>query len=198
MNHISRLRDRYKTQRIIVVPENNAGMFGSRIVGIVRNKIGNCEVLHQDGGPNPGVWKSAPITEGYVSAIQDAFNTGSVKFDEKWWTTTKRPPKIGTGSKSETDYIKSALKDELTRFCYDEKGKLTGKINGYNDDKAIAFLMFFYWGRAILSSEPGNKYLHLLPKEAIVKFISKQSLTHQGLTSLLKHSNSTNLLDDYL
>jgi hypothetical protein len=72
--------------------------------------------------------------------------------------------------------IKTLLKDELLQFCYDEKGKLTGKVNGCTDDKAVANIIFYYWGREILNSDIGNPYLPLLLKDAITKSMTNQSV----------------------
>lgn len=173
MGHINQLRQRYKTQKIIIVPENNAGYFESRVADLVA-RLPNVEVFRQDGKEKPGITKTAPLTSGYVDCLNDAFNQNAVKFDSRWFTTSIQKKRDSV--KFPTDIIKAGLKDELLRFCYDEKGKLTGKINGYSDDRSIAFMMFFYCGRAILNSDINNPYLNLLPKEAIMKFISKQSL----------------------
>lgn len=171
--HIAELRTRFKTQRIIVVPENQTGYFESRVEDLVKD-IPNVVVLHQNGKEKPGVTKTAPITRGYVDCLEDAFNENAVAFDQRWFTSSIKQRK--DSSKTDNEIIKTSLKEELLRFCYDDRGKLTGKINGFSDDKAIAYMMFYYWGRAILNSETGNPYLNLLPKEAIFKFITKQTI----------------------
>jgi hypothetical protein len=185
LRHIGELRKRFRNQPIIIVPENQTGYFETRVSELVVN-LPNVRVLHQDGKEKPGVTKTARITSGYTQCLEDAFNQNAVAFDRRWFTTTiikKDSPK------SQTFLIKNLLKDELLRFCYDEKGKLTGKVNGYTDDKAVAFLMFYYWGRAILNSDIGNPYLPLLPKDAIIKFMTKQSVRQNMSKRSLMGSN---------
>jgi hypothetical protein len=172
LRHIGELRKRFRNQTIIIVAENQTGHFETRVSELVAN-LPNIRVLHQDGKEKPGVTKTARITSGYTECLEDAFNQNAVAFDKRWFTNTivKKDP-----VKCQTLLIKDLLKDELLRLCYTEKGKLTGKINGYTDDKTIAYMMFYFWGKAILSSDIDNPYLTLLPKDAITKFIIKQSI----------------------
>ena len=43
------------------------------------------------------------------------------------------------------------MKDQLCRYGYDEKGKLTGKMGGLQDDIAIGVMMLVHWAQYILA-----------------------------------------------
>jgi hypothetical protein len=160
------LKKKYPGRRILVVPENQLGFFETRICELVRD-IDDVYVIHQDGGEKAGIRKTEALTKGYVDRLVECLTQNCVKFDLTWFTLTT-PPK--QSSLSPNDVIKFSLKDELLRFKLNEKNKLTGKINNYTDDKAVAFMMFYFWGNVFLSAEPTNPYLIYLPESAISKF----------------------------
>jgi len=172
LNHIGAIRQRFgPSKRIIFIPENQTGDFHYRASEIVQNLPG-VKVFYQNADKDkPGVTKTQMITSHYVQRADSAFEEKAVAFDKFWFTTTTIKAK---STIPQTRLMADALKDELLRFCINEKGKLTGKINGYTDDKAIAFMMLIYWGNTILTANRDNPYLTYLPEAALLKFFPQQ------------------------
>jgi hypothetical protein len=175
VQHISTLKKKFPGKRILVVPENQLGFFETRVCELV-DGIDNVYVIHQDGGTKPGIRKTAELTRRYVDTMVECLVQNCVKFDVSWFTLTDHTKKISTPYTSPylsikpTDIIKSSLRDELLRFRMDENEVLTGKINGYTDDKAVAFMMFYYWGNVFLSASSDNPYIQYIPELALSKF----------------------------
>lgn len=48
--------------------------------------------------------------------------------------------------------------EQISRYGYDDKGKLTGKFGTFQDDIAVALMMFAYWSRAVERNDPRNPY----------------------------------------
>jgi hypothetical protein len=175
IGHLLELRRRYPDARIIVVPENQTGYFHTRIDSMIPTRP-NCVVFHQTD-KKAGVCKTSIITANYVQCLADALHEEAVAFDEDWFTTT-------VTRKDASDQIKcirDELKGELIRFGFDEDNrKLTGKIGSFTDDKAIAAMMMFYWGRELLRASPSNPYLDYLPDQAKAQFVIPQLRLAQG------------------
>jgi hypothetical protein len=192
--HIGALREEFPTTTIIVVPENQTGFFHT-MVGEYVFGFPDVKILTQNGVGKVGVRKTDIITAGYVQTMTDALRESSIKFYHKWFTCTTHSAQnftSGGGASSSsssgggnavasqnyfdnTKIIKEKLRDELIRFGYNkEKKKLTGKMNGYTDDKAIAMMMLLYWGKAVLNAHEDNPYFNLLPEKAINAFLLGQ------------------------
>lgn len=185
IQHISALKKKFPGKRILVVPENQLGFFETRICELV-DGIDNVYVIHQDGGTKPGVRKTAELTRRYVDTLIECFLQNCVKFDVTWFTLTDYTKKLSSAianTVKPTDLIKASLRDELLRFRMNEDEVLTGKINGYTDDKAVAFMMFHYWGNVFLSANNDNPYIQYIPENALSKFAlsSRYKNPHESL-----------------
>jgi hypothetical protein len=101
----------------------------------------------------PGISKTAVITKEYVITVNDLLSRGMVFFEEDWFTNT--PVSKKKGGKEE---VADELRDQLCRYCYDENGKLTGKIQGSQDDLYVGFAMLCYWSLAIETCPAHEKY----------------------------------------
>jgi hypothetical protein len=150
-DHIIRLRNyvKFKDARIILIPENQTGYFHTRIEECGANHY-NVMTLYQGGlsSKKPGVCKTPFITADYVTCALS--NLDKVYFDKIIRTICP-------------DYNTHVLelKTQMIRYERDEKGKITGKTGGFNDDLCIAFLMFLYWTRAVERNWLKNPYNYL-------------------------------------
>jgi hypothetical protein len=168
IKHLNELRRRFRDARIIVVPENQTGFFHTRIDEMIPTHP-NCKVFHQTD-KKAGVCKTNIITSNYVHCMESVLHEDALAFDENWFTTSM-------AKKNSTDHIRNmreSLRDELLRFGRDDKNKLTGKFGSFSDDKAIAIMMFFYWGTKMLEASPSNNYLDYLPEHAHNQFVLPQ------------------------
>lgn len=191
------LRKRFGEIRIIVIPENQTGFFQTQVFELVM-KIPNTTVFRQHGSAfgsdgarsaqnnvsnirfandiqgKLGVTKTEPLTRKYVEILINAFNYNCIKFDNSWFTNSTYEIKKQQIDKSLTQKIivKNSLRDELLRFCH-HKETLTGKINGYTDDKAVALMMFIYWGNTILTNKSNNPYISYIPDNVRGKYFSQ-------------------------
>jgi len=171
VQHIKSLQMKYPRKKIVVVPENQTGFFHEYVKEWVA-PMKDVQVLYQNGNSDKsGITKNSVITRSYVQCLQEAFAQKAIKFDANWFTNSI-PLTMNISKTLNADYYLGAMKDtlkgELLRYGYDEKQKLTGKIKNtsFSDDRAIAFMMFFFWGRVILNNVPNNPYLNLIPPEA--------------------------------
>ena len=141
----------YETVEIILVPENQSGFFHSRIE---RNfgTVPNCRTLHEYNAEKPGVRKDAHKTKEYVIRVNDMLKGGLIKFATNWFTSSRK--EFATGK----EFAIQELRDEMIRYCYDDHGKLTGKINGSNDDLYVAFAMLCYFGTVVETSPVYKDY----------------------------------------
>lgn len=135
----------FQHSKIILVPENQTAFVHRRIE---RNFMGypNVVVFHDNNGEKPGVRKDATRTKDYVIATNDMMEGGLIKFWKDWFS-------IEGANKSEyptgKEHMADELMEEMVRYCYDEHGKLTGKINGSQDDLCIAMEMLCYYSKVI-------------------------------------------------
>lgn len=128
---------------IIMIPENQSGFFHRRIE---RNfRFENCKTFHDNNKEKPGVRKDATRTKDYVIATNDMLSGNLVRFWDEWFSVHSSEHKEGK------EHMANTLKEEMIRYCYDEHGKLTGKINGAQDDLYIAFAMMCYYAKVIES-----------------------------------------------
>ncbi len=181
VQHIAFLQAKFPRKKIVVIPENQTGFFHEEVVNWIGDMAG-VQVLYQKG-ERAGVRKDSVKTRQYVMCLQEVFAQKAFKFDSQWFTLSI-PLSANINTTLPSDYYLNAMKDglkaELVRFGYDEKKKLTGKVKGsssISDDRAIALMMFFYWGRTILTNVPNNPHIHLIPMEA------RHLLTVQGIQS---------------
>jgi hypothetical protein len=151
-NHIRTLRSRrlFSGVPIVFVAENQTGYAHTRLEESVQTLL-NVSVLHQNGGDKAGVAKTQLMTSDYVIVVNDILTRKMVFWDKNWFTTTGRRLPNGT---TDGEGMLDELCQEILRYCYDENGKLTGKINGMQDDLYVAFAMLCYWSRAV--ERPGN------------------------------------------
>lgn len=130
---------------IIIVPENQLGFTHRRIE---RNfRFANTRTFHENNKEKPGVRKDATKTKDYVIATNDKLEGGLVKYWNEWFSVYAKDHPNGK------EHFASQLREEALRYCYDEHGKLTGKINGAQDDLYIAFGMFCYFA-VVIESNP--------------------------------------------
>lgn len=129
---------------IIIIPENQLGFTHRRIE---RNfRFSNCRTFHENNKEKPGVRKDATKTKDYVIACNDMMEGGLVKFWNDWFSVYAK--EFPTGK----EYVINELREEMLRYCYDEHGKLTGKINGSQDDLYISYGMLCYFAKVIESN----------------------------------------------
>lgn len=151
--HLTKIRSFLLFERvpIILIPENQSGFFHSRIERHFQN-LPNCRTLHEYNQEKPGVRKDAHKTKEYVIRVNDMLKGGLIKFSTEWFTTTTKDFAVGK------EFVIQELRDEMIRYCYDEHGKLTGKINGSQDDLYVAFAMLCYFGSVVESSTVYKEY----------------------------------------
>jgi hypothetical protein len=150
---ISRLRlnPLYETIPFILIPENMSGYFHSRIE---RHFYGyrNLRTFHEYNEEKAGVMKDATKSKDYVIVMNDKMRGGTVRFATDWFSVGE---KLAPGGR---EYFAGELRMELLRYCYDEKGKLTGKINGAQDDLCVCFGMLLYFGMVITTHKMYANY----------------------------------------
>lgn len=161
--HIRKIRKNplFKNTLLILIPENQTGFTHTRIE---RNFTGyqNVVTLHENMEEKPGVRKDPHKTKEYVICVNDKLKGGLIAFSKHWISSTKSDigQDEGVGNKNQSnsighhrkeeknankEWVISELTGEMIRYCYDEHGKLTGKINGGNDDLYVAFAMLCYF-----------------------------------------------------
>lgn len=146
--HILTLREQplFQNSKIIVVPENQTGYFHTRIENICRDvALGNCVTFHQGNGEKAGVRKDAHKTKEYVMRVNDMLEDNLLRFSTNWFTNSQEDALVNKTREG----VVEMLKDQCVRYGYDKFGKLTGKIDGYEDDGYVAFAMFCYWSYII-------------------------------------------------
>lgn len=150
-DHINQLRkfQHFAWTPIILIPENQTGFFHTQVAHYASSQR-SVSVLHQNGGRKAGVTKTSIITADYVTNLSYVIGESGIAFDRQWFTNT---PKKGT-----KDGVLHELRDQVLRFGYDEKKKLTGKFSGWQDDLCIALMMIFYWSKAVERTGPSNPY----------------------------------------
>ncbi len=155
--HIRKLREnkRFERSKIILIPENMTGDFHSRIERKCTRER-NCICFHEYNEAKSGVRKDGTKSAEYVMRMTDMLSAGLVKFDYEWFTNTTNQNNTAQDIK---EFVLGELMGEMLRYCYDEKGKLTGKINGAQDDLCIGFMMLCYFGSVI---EHSPMYAHYL------------------------------------
>jgi hypothetical protein len=109
-------------------------------------KFANCRTFHENNKEKPGIRKDQTRTKDYVIACNDMLAGGLVKFWKEWFSVYAGDYPTGR------EHVADELREEMLRYCYDEHGKLTGKINGAQDDLYIAFGMMCYWAKVIESN----------------------------------------------
>lgn len=144
MQHIAKIRNRplYENVQIVLIPENQTGHFHTRIENKFV-KIKRCRTFHDHNKEKPGVRKDAERTKEYVIRTNDMLERKLIKFARDWFTNSEKD----YGNTKEG--VVSELRDQMLRYCYDEHGKLTGKINGNPDDLCIGFEMLAYYSSII-------------------------------------------------
>lgn len=156
--HVAALRRKRYLQNVpfIFVPENQLGYFHRHLEELVLD-IPNCHILFQGGGNKPGVMKDKTRTADYVVRTRAALDEGLIMFESNWITVTGHIKDRGR------DGILLEYKQQLMRYGYDEKMRLTGKYGAHQDDGAIAFMMFIYWSGAVERPHDGNPYKQQFP-----------------------------------
>ena len=142
---VEKLREKPLLERvpIIIIPENQTGFCHRRIE---RNfRFTNCRTFHEGNKEKPGVRKDATRTKDYVIACNDKMDGGLIKFWNEWFSVHAKEYPNGK------EHVIDELRSEMLRYCYDEKGKLTGKVNGAQDDLYIAMGMMCYYPQVIES-----------------------------------------------
>lgn len=129
---------------IILIPENQSGFFHRRIER--KFKFKNACVFHEYNKEKPGVRKDATKTKDYVIATNDMLEERLIKFMDQWFSIHEKEHPMGR------EHMASELREEMLRYCYDEHGKLTGKVNGAQDDLYISLGMMCYFAKVIESN----------------------------------------------
>ena len=157
--HVEHLR-RTKALRgafVVFVPEHGTGFSHTRFQECVED-LPRVRTLYQNGDSRPGIRKDPHVTKGYAHALIDAFDAGDLVFMRRWFTDSVG--NLPGGQKTRASLL-NELKEELLRYGYDEKGKLTGKFGVHQDDMVIALAMLLYWSTAVENPTTGNPYAHL-------------------------------------
>ena len=154
-NHLRTLRKNPYYQHIpfILIPENQTGFFHARIERKFNDA--NSRTFHEYNGRKAGVCKDAVKTKDYQLRLSDMLRDGKIKFAKNWISTCVAPETAASGVPTKLkqigkEGILQELQAQMTRYCYDEHGKLTGKINGAKDDLYIALAMLCYFSRVIM------------------------------------------------
>lgn len=149
--HVNTLRNFHMFQYvpIILIPENQSGHAHTNIANYVAGR-GNLRVLHQNGSRKAGVTKTKEITASYVTNMNYAIQEEDIAFDSQWFSNT--PIK---GSKNG---VLQELRDQLIRYGKDKNGRYTGKFDSWQDDLAIAAMMFGFWTMMVERNDVTNPY----------------------------------------
>lgn len=160
--HIRLVRERPgydATVPLVFIPENMTGFnhttMESAVVGLP-----NVQTYYQNGGAIPGVRKGPYESRAYTRITLELMYRREIMIDRHWLSPTAARHREGerTGRRK----IWEEVRDQLMRYGYDEKGKLTGKYDGqFRDDLCIAFMMLAYWSQAIEKPGAGNPAAHL-------------------------------------
>ncbi len=151
--HIEHIRSQkmFENVPIIFIPENQTGMFHTRMEQYI-STVPNARVIHQNGGAKAGIRKDAYITSDYVICVQNMLAKNMIRWEQTWITSSEKYVQNGR------EGVLNELRDELLRYCYDEHNKLTGKVQGMQDDLYVAFAMLLYWSREVERPGGGNPY----------------------------------------
>lgn len=151
--HIAHIRGQriFQNVPIIFIPENQTGFFHTRMEEYILT-IPNAKTLYQNGGKKAGIAKTQFITSDYVICVQNMLAKDMIKWEKTWVTCSEKFVLNGR------EGVLNELREELLRYCYDDKNKLTGKIQGMQDDLYIAFAMLCYWSREV--ERPGSTNLY--------------------------------------
>ncbi len=136
---------------IILIPENQTGFTHRRMERNFNNHV-NCRTFHEYNGTKAGVRKDSTKTKSYVIATNDMLQGGLIKFWDEWFSVHANQHPGGK------EHMATSLEEEMLRYCYDDKQKLTGKINGMQDDLYISFGMMCYFALIIESAPCYEQY----------------------------------------
>lgn len=144
---------------IVFIPENMSG-HNHTVMEEAVARLPNVDVLYEHGKSTPGVIKSPYVTKAYVRITLAMLVHHNIMIDKRWMSVTAadHPEGQQTGRRK----IWEELHDQLSRYGYDEKEKLTGKFGGlFRDDLCIAFQMLCYWSEAVEKQGTGSPYAPL-------------------------------------
>jgi hypothetical protein len=120
----------------------------------------NVETLHQNGNLKAGVNKNDYITRSYMLHTLSALQEGNVYMLQTWVSVSASI--VFNDTINPRDSLLKRFFDQLCRFAYDENMKLHGKYNDEQDDGAIAFQMFIYWVKVVITSSTVEYYQRLV------------------------------------
>lgn len=102
-----------------------------------------------------GIWTTEMTKAASLQVVYQAMLEERVAVSDVVVTTDSRAhnPKAQPGHEP-AEAVK-LLADQLKQFSDGDDGKITGKIDGCQDDVGMAFLMAFYWRLCCLRNEPG-------------------------------------------
>jgi len=152
ISHIKRLRSNplYQNVPIVFIPEIGTGFQHTHLHQAV-NENHACYTLHEKMGSIPGVRKDDYMTKSYTMATFDIIENLGFVLDKHWLTVF--------GHKNNKQMLLTEFQEQLTRYGYDDKQKLTGKFGGrFKDDLTIAFMMAVYWSRVLEQPFGSNPY----------------------------------------
>jgi hypothetical protein len=141
---------------IIFIPENMTGFQHTHLEQAVKH-FPNCYTLYEKNKEKAGIRKDKELTQSYVEATVDIIDREGFILEEKWETVF--------GFNGTKNALLTELQNQLLRYGYDEKQRLTGKFGGkFKDDLCIAFMMAVYWSRVLELPLQRNPYRELINK----------------------------------
>lgn len=136
--------------RIIFIPENMTAMTHTQLADAVGDMV-NVVTLHQNGGVKAGINKNDYITRNYVLSTNAILQEKMLFLSDKW--ISESAPIVYKNNKNPKEAVLKRFSDQICRYGYDERMKLTGKFDkDEQDDAAIGFFMFCYWPQTIMTS----------------------------------------------
>ena len=166
----------FRNANKVCIPENMTGVFHTRLEAYVRkyadrnNKT--IHVLRQGGGDKFGVRTDMCAKAKYRRRISANLINGTVLWDINFFSTTgANGHMIDTNSrieeaKSNAESAKREFNRQLNSWVLKD-GKLTGKLNGANDDSVISFGIFMLYSKRVEKSKPGDAY-YVYNRESVV------------------------------
>lgn len=147
------------TVPIVLIPENMTG-FNHTVMEEAVQGMPNIDVLYEHGKDTPGIRKTPYVSKAYTRITLGMLWNHQILFDKRWVSVSAA--KHRDGERTGRRQIWQEVRDQLVRYGYDEKGKLTGKYGDlFRDDLCIAFMMLMYWSQAVEKQGAGSPYAHL-------------------------------------
>ena len=163
LSHLAKIRTmcakKFAQVPIVFVPERGTGSTVSRCNEIVRN-VPSVETIREGGGQLYGIYKSEPVSSGYIETWKSLTNNNRIKWHSEFFTLSTgfaEKKRIGLGgARNQTDeeLVVMEWKTQMKRMQMIGR-KITGKgkNNEWNDDLAIAGMQAAYWSQDVENLE---------------------------------------------